>query len=379
MDVEKALELIKRSPTEEILTEDRLAEALQSGQRLRHYIGFEISGFVHLGTGPLSMSKVADLQAAGIKTSVFLADYHTWVNKKLGGDMDTIKRIANNYFKESLKVSIKSAGGDPEKTEFILGSELYEKLGREYFENVLKVSSTMSLARARRSITVLGRKEGDDISLSQLIYVPMQAADIYSMKVNIAHAGMDQRKAHVVALESSGAFSYKPIALHQHLLMGMHITEQQRQDIIAARGAGDRDKAISTLIDIKMSKSKPQSAIFIHDSEEEIRKKIGEAYCPAAQLEINPLIDMVRYIIWPFLSKTGSAIEIENKKSGSVPSFEGIAQFEDAFASGKVHPADLKAAVAEYLIGMLAPARKYFSDGQGRKFLEEINEVKITR
>ena len=379
MDVEKALELIKRSPTEEILTEDRLAEALQSGQRLRHYIGFEISGFVHLGTGPLSMSKVVDLQKAGIKTSVFLADYHTWINKKLGGDMDTIKRIANNYFKESLKVSIRSAGGDPEETEFILGSELYEKLGRGYFENVLKVASTMSLSRARRSTTVLGRKEGDDISLSQLIYVPMQAADIYSMGVNIAHAGMDQRKAHVVALDVSKEFGYEPVAVHHHLLTGIHMTEEQRQSIIAAKNEKNRELLDQQLIDVKMSKSKPESAVFIHDSEEAIRKKIMGAFCPMKEVNLNPIMDISNYIVWPYLIRKKEEFEIVNKKKNTSKNYKTQNDLQNAYQNGDIHPMDMKEAVAGYLIGMLEPARKYFLEGAGKKYLEDLEGIKITR
>jgi hypothetical protein len=62
-----------------------------------------------------------------------LADYHSWINKKLGGDLSTIRKVAGGYFKEALKYSLKVVGGDPDKTEFIMGSELYEKLGIEWF------------------------------------------------------------------------------------------------------------------------------------------------------------------------------------------------------------------------------------------------------
>ncbi len=69
-----------------MLTEDELREYLETGQELKHYIGFEISGFVHIGTGVISMSKLVDMQRAGIKTSILLADVHSWLNDKLGGE-----------------------------------------------------------------------------------------------------------------------------------------------------------------------------------------------------------------------------------------------------------------------------------------------------
>lgn len=86
MDLEERLFLVKRFPTEEVLTEDELREYLETGQELKHYIGFEISGFVHIGTGVISMSKLVDMQRAGIKTSILLADVHSWLNDKLGGE-----------------------------------------------------------------------------------------------------------------------------------------------------------------------------------------------------------------------------------------------------------------------------------------------------
>ena len=376
---QRTLELIKRSPTEEILTEERLTEFIAGGVRLKHYIGFEISGFVHLGTGLLSMGKIADLQSAGIDTNIFLADYHSWINKKLGGDLPTIKRVAGGYFKEALKLSLKCAGGDPEKTNFVLGSDLYERLGRDYFENVLKIASSMSLSRARRSVTVLGRREGDEISLSQLVYVPMQAADIFGLEVNIAHAGMDQRKAHVVALDSSGSFTYKPVALHHHLLMGVHITEPQRDAILKARAAKDRTLLEDQLIDIKMSKSKPNGAIFIHDTEEEIRKKIRGSFCPVNEVEVNPIIDLMRYVVAPYSVRNGLSLEVVNGKTNQSTTFPDMTSLEAAYTGGKIHPADLKVTVAESLVKILEPARKFFLEGNGRKHLEKMKEIEITR
>jgi hypothetical protein len=42
---------------------------------------------------------------------------------------------------------------------------------------------------------------------------------------------------------------------------------------------------------------------------------------------------------------------------------------------GKIHPEDLKQAVIKYLTEILAPARKYFLEGAGRKYLEEMREI----
>lgn len=93
MDIERKIELIKKKPTEELLTEENLRHLLEVGAPLQHYIGFEISGYIHLGTGLMAGAKIADLQKAGVKTRIFLADWHSWINDKLGGDLEVIRRL----------------------------------------------------------------------------------------------------------------------------------------------------------------------------------------------------------------------------------------------------------------------------------------------
>ncbi len=373
------ISLVKRAPTEEVLTEERLREYVENGVKLRHYIGYEISGFVHLGTGLLCMQKVADFQQAGIETNIFLADYHSWINKKLGGDLSTIRKVAVGYFKEALRLSLKSVGGNPERVNFILGSKLYEKLGSEYLEYLIRISMRMTLARARRSITILGRRQGESVSFAQLLYVPMQVADIYGLRVNLPHGGLDQRKAHVIAIEVWKEFGYKPIPVHHHLLLGTHISDQQRARMIKAKQTGDRELFEESVIEVKMSKSKPESAIFIHDSPEEIRRKLRKAYCPPREIEFNPIMDINRYVVWPYLTRINEEFELVNLKTGERRIYRELSQLEKDYMEGKIHPLDLKNTVAEYLIRMLEPARKFFIDGKGKKYLEEMRELKVTR
>ncbi len=364
------------------MTEQQLRNYLESNIKLKHYIGYEISGFVHLGTGILCMQKVADFQKVGIETTIFLADYHSWINKKLGGDLETIRKVAGGYFKEALKISLKVVGGDEDRATFILGSKMYEKLGVEYLEYILKVAMNMTLARARRSITIMGRRQGEKVNLAQLIYVPMQVADIYALKINLAHGGLDQRKAHVIALDVWKEFGYKPIAVHHHLLLGLHITDEQRNKLLEAKRVGNRELFEEGIIEIKMSKSKPESALFIHDTEEEIKRKIRKAYCPWGEIELNPVWDLVEYIIFPWLERSGrieEGFEILNKKTGERKVYYSLSELRKDWIKKKIHPLDLKESITDYLIDMLEPARKYFLEGPGRKYLEYMKELKITR
>ena len=60
----------------------------------------------------------------------------------------------------------------------------------------------MSLARTMRTLTIMGRSENEEkVDLAKLLYPPMQAVDIHSLDLDIVHAGMDQRKIHMLVRE----------------------------------------------------------------------------------------------------------------------------------------------------------------------------------
>ena len=50
----------------------------------------------------------------------------------------------------------------------------------------------------------------------------------------------------------------------------------------------------------KMSKSDPDSAIFMEDTVEDVRRKIKKAYCPPAVVEENPIMDYAKSIIFGY-------------------------------------------------------------------------------
>lgn len=48
-----------------------------------------------------------------------------------------------------------------------------------------------------------------------------------------------------------------------------------------------------------MSKSHPDSAIFMEDSADDVNKKIKKAFCPEKIEEKNPILDYCKTIIFP--------------------------------------------------------------------------------
>ena len=360
MTTNEKIKLITRN-LEETLTEDELKKLIESGTPLKHYIGFEISGKGHVGW-VFTMMKIKDLQEAGVEINILLADWHTWLNKNLDGTLETARRMAKEYFEEALKACALVAGADPNKINFVLGSDLYEKLGSNYWAMVVKVAKATTLARMIRSTTIMGRKESEISDTAMLIYPAMQSADIFAIGANIAHAGTDQRNVHVVAREAAISLGQnKPIAIHHHLLQGL------MQPVLITDEAGNQ---IMDLEAAKMSKSKPQSAIFIHDSEDEIKRKINSAYAPEGEIKYNPILDWTKHLI---LRLQGDTLEIRrDPKWGGDLSYSSYEELEKDYVEKKLHPQDLKNAVAEWLIEKLAPARKYFEDPDRKAALEEI-------
>ena len=342
MDVERKIEIATRRPAEEVLTRDDLKQMFETEEHPRHYIGFEISGKVHLGTGLSTALKVKDFLEAGMKPTIFLADYHAWINGKMGGDLEKIQKVAKGYFKSAFL----SLGLEEGKVDYVLASELYDN---DYWKTVLEISKSATLARMLRCTTIMGRKEGDATDSASVLYPAMQVADIFKLNVDLVHAGMDQRKVHVLAREVAEKLKRKkPVALHVKLLMGLQGPKRMGMD---------SDEKLDLSISSKMSKSDPDSCIYIHDSTEDIARKLKKAYCPEKQITENPVIDMCEVLL---LRDDASTLKIERpaKFGGDVELT--IAELKGSFSEGKLHPMDLKNAVGKELAKVLEPSRKYF-------------------
>ena len=330
LDITEKIALVKKSPTEEVVTEGDLLELFQTNSRPRHYIGLEISGFLHLGSLISTGYKINDFIKAGIDCTIFLADWHTMINDKLDGDIEKISKVAR-YYREAFRAVCPGA-------TILRGTELYEK-HPDYWTELVRFTRHMSLARTMRTLTIMGRTENEEkIDLGKLLYPAMQAVDIHFLDVDIAHAGMDQRKIHMLVRENFPKMGWKvPVAVHHRLLPGL------------ARPATGTEPAG------KMSKTSPGSGIFMHDSADEIRSKIKKAWCEEGNTANNPLLEIIKQIVF---HESGS-IRIERpEKFGGNVSFENYESLEEAFAGKKLHPSDLKQAVAEYLTPVITGIAK---------------------
>ena len=126
-----------------------------------------------------------------------------------------------------------------------------------------------------------------------------------------------------------------------------------------------------------MSKSKPDSAIFMTDSEEEIKQKIFRAYCPEKQLQENPVVEYCKYIIFEKFKE----MRIERpKKFGGDLRVSGFSELSDIYKKGELHPQDLKSAVSEYINKLIEPVREHFEkSAKAKRLLDQVKKFEITR
>ncbi len=272
MNPEERFELIARN-TEEIVTREELEILLRTKASPRGYIGFEPSGLVHLGW-VICADKIKDFVDAGFEFIIFFADWHAYINDKLGGDIERIRTCAL-YMQDCFE----ALGVPRDKVRFVMASDIMN--GIDYWEKVMKVGKVTSLSRIKRAMTIMGRKEDDaELDSSKFLYPLMQATDVFVLDVDVAYAGIDQRRAHMLAREASDKLQWKkPVAVHTPLLPGL-------------KGVNRMDPIAN-----KMSKSDPDSGILIHDSPGDIDRKMKKAFCPP-EAEGNPVLAICKMILF---------------------------------------------------------------------------------
>jgi len=357
MDIEKRLALIKEVG-EEIITEEELRTLLETKKKPVAYDGFEPSGRMHIAQGIMRTINVNKMIKADVKFKMWVADWFAWMNNKMDGDLDKI-RTTGKYLIEIWK----ACGMKTDKIDFVWAKDVVTK--EDHWKTTIDIARHSTVKRIMRCSQIMGRKSGESLSAAQIIYPCMQAADIFHLKCDITQLGMDQRKVNMLAREIGPKLGFwKPVVVSHHMLMGLSKPSSTSTD------------AVDRMLDMKMSKSNPDSAIFMTDSEKEVERKIAKAYCPEKQAEENPVLEYCRFIVFERFKEM--KVERPAKFGGNV-SFSGYGELEKAFVKGELHPADLKKGTASCINQLLEPVRKHFSKGRPKKLMEEVKGFEVTR
>ncbi len=358
MNIEEKVRLVKEVG-EEILTEQELIELFLKKKHPVAYDGFEPSGRIHIAQGILRAININKMTKAGCHFNMWVADWFGWMNNKMGGDLEKIQTVGK-YFIEVWKAS----GMDLDNVDFIWAKDAM--VNDEYWKLVVRIAKMNSVDRIKRCAQIMGRSETDTLSAAQIFYPCMQCSDIFYLKADITQLGMDQRKVNVLAREVGPKLGlWKPVVISHHMLMGL---TQPKQGIT-------EDKTERT-ITLKMSKSNPDSAVFMEDSEEDIKRKIKNAWCPEKQIIENPILEYCKFIIF----EKFKTMKIERPaKFGESLEIKSYQELEQRYIKGEIHPLDLKNSVANHINELIAPVRKHFEKGKPRQLLDEIKSFEVTR
>ena len=325
MSVDEKYLLITRN-LQEIITEEELKEVLKKKKTLSLYWGTMPTGSVSFAYF-FPMLKISDFLKAGVKVKILLADLHAALD---GVPWDVLEK-RYKYYERAITLILKTIDVDLKNLEFVKGSDI--QLNKDYFNDLLKLSTLTTVNAAKHSASEAVKTARDDIKLSGLIYPLMQALDEVYLDVDAQFAGLDQRKILVYDREYLPKIGYKP---RIELMVPM----------------------IKGLVGKQMSSSVQSSKIDLLDDEKMVEQKVNKAVCSPPDTE-NGLMDILKYLVFVIKEDKGEKFIISRKKEyGGDLIYNSYSELEKDFRYLKLHPADLKNAVAREINSLLREFRK---------------------
>ncbi|MBS3146339.1 tyrosine--tRNA ligase [Candidatus Woesearchaeota archaeon] len=325
MDINDRLHLIKRN-TYEIVTEEELINLLKTKKSPSVYIGTAITGKPHVAYF-IWVLKLADFLKAGFKVKLLLADLHGALDNTPWSLLE--KRY--KYYSIVIPAMFKSINVDTKNFEIIKGSTFQKNA--DYFYDVLRLSTEATIHDARKAGSEVV-KQSDNPKLAGHIYPLMQALDEEYLNVDIQYGGLDQRKILMFAREYLPKIGYK-----------------RRVEVMTP--------IIPGLIGEKMSASKEESKIDLLDSEETVKQKLSKAYCPEGTIEGNGVLSFIKHVVMIIKKDNNKEFLIErSEKFGGNITYNNYDDLEKDFKAKKIHPMDLKTALAKEINILLKPVRE---------------------
>ena len=350
--------------------------AVDVSPRIRLYDGFEPSGRMHIAQGLLKSVNVNKCTADGTHATFcfWVADWFALMNDKMGGDLAKIVTVGK-YLIEVWK----AAGMDLSNVEFRWASDEITDHADEYWPTMLDVARRFNVTRIKKCCQIMGRLEGS-LTAAQVLYPLMQCTDVFFLKADVCQLGVDQRKVNMLAREYCDAArrKHKPVILSHHMLYGLKKGQE------------------------KMSKSDPDSAIFMEDTVEDVERKIMNAYCPTEAEEDpaaadeggpsgegdagresmqlvkdtlkNPILDYVQHIV---MSPPDATFTCATASDPDGMTYSEYGDVRSDFLAGKITPNQLKRGLINSLNLLLQPVRDHFAnDETARGLFEQVREFK---
>ncbi|MBI2548237.1 tyrosine--tRNA ligase [Candidatus Woesearchaeota archaeon] len=332
-DVDARLQLVMRN-TQEIITVEELRELLTKKKHPRAYIGLATTGRVHLGYY-IPLMKVGDFLNADFEFIILLADIHAHLDDRKSPFELLDLRV--EYYKEVITAMLESLHVDTKRLTFVRGSEF--QLQKDYTLDMYRLAALNTFERCKRAAAGVVRF-GEHPRLSGFMYPLLQVLDEQYLDVDIQYGGIDQRKILAFARENLPLLGYKPrIEVMTPMLPGLTGT--------------------------KMSASDNKSKIDVIDDADAVKKKIQAAHCPVG-VEENGVLAFVKQVIMVNKSDANERFIVERSpKYGGNLSYENYDDLEKDYLAQRLHPMDLKNAVAKEINVLLELVRMHMKGKEG--------------
>ncbi len=215
---------------EELLPQDewqaKLARAEQSGQPLRIKLGLDPTApDIHLGH-TVVLNKMRQLQDLGHTVIFLIGDFTTMIGDPSGRNStrpplsrEQIEENAQTYYRQASMVL------DPGKTEIRYNSEWGDALGAR---GVIELAGKYTLARMMERDDFSTRfRQGQSISVHELLYPLMQGYDSVALKSDLELGGTDQKFDLLVVRQLQVEYGQEPqCILTMPLLEGLDGVEK---------------------------------------------------------------------------------------------------------------------------------------------------------
>jgi tyrosyl-tRNA synthetase len=337
-------EVITRN-SREVLPAEEVRELATTPEEKRAYVGYEPSGVLHLGH-MLTANRLIDLQTAGMDVVVLLADVHAYLNGK--GTFEEIHETA-----ERMREQFVAYGLEADATEFVLGSEF--QFDEDYLLDLHALGLETTLKRAQRAVADI---QSGTTMVSHVVYPLMQALDIEYLDLDLAVGGMDQRKVHALQRDTLPAIGYESRpAIHTPILADL------------TTGLGKMSSSTNPVT------GGESITISFEDSTTDIEQKVRQVFFPPEpdpdfedyynyedyDLEpgevslYNPALQLFEYHVFPRVDRV--VVKRPEEYGGDI-TYDTYDQLATDVASGDLHPADAKEALAGALDKLIAPGRE---------------------
>lgn len=354
-------ELITRG-VEEVIGGEIIQQVLDANERpLKCYWGTAPTGRPHVGYF-VPLTKLADFLRAGVQVKVLFADIHAFLDN-MKAPIELVKHRAE-YYRQILTCVMKSIGVPTDRLTFVLGSS-YE-LSEQYNFDVYRLAAMVTEHDAKKAGAEVVKQVASPL-LSGLLYPGLQALDEQYLDVDFQFGGLDQRKIFMFAEQYLPKLGY---AKRAHVMNGM---------VPGMNGS-------------KMSSSDKDSKIDFLDTPSEVLKKVKAAYCMEGEVDNNGVLAFVGAVLMPIARMRQEMADKHTPLDGQSRSFIApeapkgtlfsimrpekfggplyYSAYDDLvsdFKEKKVHPADLKPAVADALNTLLEPVQKLYETEEFKK------------